>query len=178
MIGYPNWKSFNISQRYTFCSLLFPAPGSRSSHIFGGLPRWKNLWSFLCFVAITFLGSIVLTSHWPLCVHCFTSLVSFTGFYTEDEPIFCLLGVGNPASSGFSRSDATLRWDRNHYEQPFAFPSNMHVHVMTTNIQWQDGNKNFNKTIGLISKTTTLHVHHAFILHFFAIFARLRHEDA
>ena len=39
-----------------------------------------------------------------------------------------------PASSGFSRSDATLRWDRNHCEQPFAFPSSMHVHVMTTNI--------------------------------------------
>ena len=37
----------------------------------------------------------MLSSHWPLCVHCFTSLVSFTGFYTEHEPIFCLnLGVG------------------------------------------------------------------------------------
>ena len=43
---------------------------------------------FLCFLAIIFLGSIVLTSHqWLLCIHCFysTSLVSFTGFYTEDE---------------------------------------------------------------------------------------------
>ena len=53
---------------------------------------------------------------------------------------------------------ATLRWERNHYEQPFAFPSSMRVHVMTTNIQLQDGNENFNKTIGLISKTKTLHL--------------------
>ena len=71
-----------------------------------------------------------------------------------------------PASSGFSRPDATLRWERNHCEQPFAFPSSMRFHVMTTNIQRQDGNENFNKTIGLISKTTTLHVYHAFIFAF------------
>ena len=75
-----------------------------------------------------------------------------------------------PASSGFSRPDATLRWERNHCEQPFAFPSSMRVHVMTTNIQRQDGNENFNKTIGLISKTTTLHVHHAFIFAFLCHF--------
>ena len=41
---------------------------------------------------------------------------------------------------------------------------------MTTNIQRQDGNENFNKTIGLISKTTTLHVHHSFIFAFFKPF--------
>ena len=29
-----NWKSFNISQHFTYFSLLFPAPGSESSHIF------------------------------------------------------------------------------------------------------------------------------------------------
>ena len=75
----------------------------------------------------------------------------------------CSLSVCYPASSGFSRPDATLQWERKHCEQPFAFPSSMRVHVMTTNIQRQDGNENFNKTIGLISKTTTLHVHHAFI---------------
>ena len=40
---------------------------------------------FLCFVSIIFLGSIVLTSQWLLCIHCFTSLISFTSFYTEDE---------------------------------------------------------------------------------------------
>ena len=71
-----------------------------------------------------------------------------------------------PASPGFSRPDATLRWEGNHCEQPFAFPSSMRVHLMTTNIQRQDGDENFNKTIGLISKTPTLHVHHAFIFAF------------
>ena len=79
-----------------------------------------------------------------------------------------------PASSGFSRPDATLRCERNHCEQPFAFPSSMRVHVMTTNIQRQDGNENFNKTIGLISKTTTLHVHHAFIFAFLCHFCTTR----
>ena len=43
---------------------------------------------FLCFLVIIFLGSIVLTSQWLLCIHCFTSLVSFAGFYIEDEPDF------------------------------------------------------------------------------------------
>ena len=32
------------------------------------------------------------------------------------------------------------------------------------------------KTIGLMSKTTTLHVHHAFFVHFFAIPVQLRRE--
>ena len=41
---------------------------------------------FHSFLAIIFLGSIVLTSQWLLCIHCFTSLVSFTDFYPEDEP--------------------------------------------------------------------------------------------
>ena len=31
-----------------------------------------------------------------------------------------------------------------------------------------DGNENGKKAIGLISKTTALHVHHAFFVHFFA----------
>ena len=34
---------------------------------------------------------------------------------------------------------------------------------MDLNIQQQDGNENINETIGLISKTTTLHLHHAFL---------------
>ena len=33
-----------------------------------------------------------------------------------------------------------------------------------------DVNENVKKTIGFISKTTTLHVHHAFFVHFFARF--------
>ena len=28
----------------------------------------------------------MLSSQWLLCIHCFTTLVSFTGFYTEYEP--------------------------------------------------------------------------------------------
>ena len=32
-----------------------------------------------------------------------------------------------------------------------------------------DDNGNIKKVIGLMSKTTTLHVHHAFFVHFFAI---------
>ena len=40
---------------------------------------------FLCFLAIIFLGTILLTSQWLLCIHCFTPLVSFTGFYSEGE---------------------------------------------------------------------------------------------
>ena len=32
-----------------------------------------------------------------------------------------------------------------------------------------DGNGKVKKVIGLISKTTTLHVHHAFFVHFFAV---------
>ena len=40
---------------------------------------------FLCFLAIIFLGSIALSSQWLLCIHRFTLLVSFTGFYTEGE---------------------------------------------------------------------------------------------
>ena len=62
-----------------------------------GLPWCKNLWSFFCcFLTIIFLGSIVLTSHWLLCTHCFMSLVSSTGFYTEDEPSFLM--ISRPAS--------------------------------------------------------------------------------
>ena len=50
------------------------------------------------------------------------------------------------------------------------FSSSMRVHAMSTNIQRQDGNENCNKTIGLISKTTTLLVHHAFIFAFLCHF--------
>ena len=43
-------------------------------------------------------------------------------------------------------------------------------------IQRRDRNENVKKTIDLISKTTSLHVHHFFV-HFFAVFARLRREN-
>ena len=41
-----------------------------------------------------------------------------------------------------------------------------------------DGNENGKKALGLISKRTTLHVHHAFFVHFFAVTARLERESA
>jgi len=52
----------------------------------------KTCQVFLCSLAIIFVVSNVLTSQWLLCIHCFTSLVSFTGFYTEDGPRFCHRG--------------------------------------------------------------------------------------
>ena len=36
--------------------------------------------------------------------------------------------------------------------------------------------ENIKKAIGLMSKTTTLHVHQAFFVHFFAVPAQLRRE--
>ena len=41
-----------------------------------------------------------------------------------------------------------------------------------------DGNEKVKKTIGLISKTTTSHVHHTFFVHFFTVFTRLRRGNA
>ena len=41
-----------------------------------------------------------------------------------------------------------------------------------------DGNENGKKANVLISKTTTLHVHHTFFVHFLAVVARLRHETS
>ena len=41
-----------------------------------------------------------------------------------------------------------------------------------------DGDENVKKTIGFISKTTALHVHHTLFVHFFPVFARLRRENA
>ena len=41
-----------------------------------------------------------------------------------------------------------------------------------------DGEENVKKTIGFISKTTALHVHHTFFVHFFPVFAELRRENA
>ena len=59
--------------------------------LFAGGKKWlilgvKTCEVFLCFLAIVFLGSVVLTSQGLLCIHCFTPLVSFTGFYTEVNP--------------------------------------------------------------------------------------------
>ena len=41
-----------------------------------------------------------------------------------------------------------------------------------------DGNENVKKAIGLLRKTTTLHVHRAFFVHFLAVVALLQRESA
>ena len=41
-----------------------------------------------------------------------------------------------------------------------------------------DGNEKVKETIGFISKTKTLHVHHAFLYISLPVFARQRHENA
>ena len=41
-----------------------------------------------------------------------------------------------------------------------------------------DGNENVKKTIGFISKTTTLHMHHAFLYTSLPVFARVRREHS
>ena len=41
-----------------------------------------------------------------------------------------------------------------------------------------DGDEEVKKAIGLLRKTTTLHLHHAFFVHFFTVLARLRRENA
>ena len=41
-----------------------------------------------------------------------------------------------------------------------------------------DGNENVKTAISLLSKTTSLYLHHAFFVHFFAGTSRLRRENA
>ena len=58
---------------------------------------------------------------------------------------------------------------RDVYVKTFLLPS---CHWIFKNIQRQDGNKKVNELIGLVSKTTTLHVQ------FFVVFALLLCENA
>ena len=69
--------------RWSQCVVLFPRKSSKWAFqvrevVRFGLPRCKNLWTF------SLLGLGLLC--WLLCFLCFTSLVSFTGSYTEVEP--------------------------------------------------------------------------------------------
>ena len=59
-----------------------------------------------------------------------------------------------------------------------AVPTVWIVIIGTLRYNDADGNENVKKTIGFISKTTTLHVHHAFLYISFPVFARLRRENA
>ena len=78
-----------------------------------------------------------------------------------------------PASSGFSRPDATLRRDRRQTTASNRFL----FHRACASTWWlrMSNGKTATKTstklwIGLIGKTTTLHVHHAFIFAFLCHF--------
>ena len=83
------------------------------SHI-SGLPRCKNLWIFSLFRALFVCVLYIVSGLFVvLLVPCFTSLVSFTGFYTEDEPIFqfCCLSFlnvfGHAAAIAFTTASST-----------------------------------------------------------------------
>ena len=52
------------------------------------------------------------------------------------------------------------------------------VHIRELSNDDADGNESGKKAIGLINKTTTLHMHHAFLVHFFTVVARLQRESA
>ena len=54
----------------------------------------------------------------------------------------------------------------------------MRIHLMTTNIQRQDRNENFKKKSFNKQNNNFARASRFYFLHFFAIFARLRHEDA
>ena len=54
-------------------------------------------------------------------------------------------------------------------------PLNIIIETLRSNDA--DGIENVKKTIGLIRKTTTLHVHHAFLYISLPVFARLRREN-
>ena len=61
-----------------------------------------------------------------------------------------------------------------------AFPTIFGVFVLIGTLRSNDvdGNENVKKTIGLISKTITLHVHHAFLYISLPVLAQLRREHA
>ena len=78
-----------------------------------------------------------------------------------------------PASRSFSWPDSTLRREKNHCEQPFAFPSSMRVHV-TPRFKRHMMYITLSCLARNINRTTTLQMYHTFFVHFFTVFARLR----
>ena len=83
-----NWPK-NVN-KCEFLKILHVSMGAilvqeRYVRYFRAYPRCKNQWCFSVFVAqiLLFLSSLFS----PICSPCFTSMLSFTGFYTEDNPI-------------------------------------------------------------------------------------------
>ena len=83
------WKVDSKESSKVFKTLLWkskvrlPSTCNHELVLSKGFPRCKNCELFLCLVAIVRVRAIVLTSLFSL----FTSLVSFTGSYTETEPV-------------------------------------------------------------------------------------------
>ena len=115
---WPFWKYCCNKQSYVFIFALH----------FWVILGVKTCEVFLCFLVIFFLGSIVLTSHWLLCINCFPLLVRFTGFYTEYEPHFYWpLGLSDfhcHSTAEYLRS-VRYRNQRNHMCTSWNFRSEM-----------------------------------------------------
>ena len=83
-----NYRKQTINSSQSRLSQTWKDSKRKSKSKFRVFLSVKTCEVFLFFLVIIFLGYFVLTPQWLLCIHCFTSLVSFTGFYTEDEPKF------------------------------------------------------------------------------------------
>ena len=83
-----------------------------------GLPRCKNLWFFLCLGVIVCVLYIVSGLFVVLLVLCFTSLVSFTGFYTENEPK-CLPQEMRKGSLSCCCKNVQVKWRKATYFQDY-----------------------------------------------------------
>ena len=94
LIYWFNWFRIIGLRRSNNCSLENRTLANESQFwfplMFSGLPRCKNLWSFSLFFVAIVRVRVYYVDFFVFCF--FTSLVSVTGFYTEDEPCF-LAGV-------------------------------------------------------------------------------------
>ena len=79
-------RSIRIAEVFTKFNFALQARRLPSTSEKWGLPRCKNLTFFFVLELLFFLFYVVSRSFAVLFVLCFTSMVSFTGFYTEDEP--------------------------------------------------------------------------------------------
>ena len=86
--------------------------------------------------------------------------------------ILCLRSPLHPLSKLLAIQDHTQNW-RNNFEWEGGGKT-----VGSLSNDDTDGNENGKKAIGLIIKTTSFHVHHAFFVHFFTVVARLQRESA
>ena len=74
--------------------------------------------------------------------------------------------------------DKDLRERKFAFKATFSLLSRRWIIIGTLRSNEAYGNENVKKTIGFISKTTTFHVHHAFLYITLPVCARLRREHA